>query len=370
VIRAVLVDDEGPARVRLRALLAEFDDVEVVGEAEDGAEAIAGIAGWRPDLIFLDIQMPGLTGLQVAASLVPPRPRIVFCTAFDQYAVDAFEQNAVDYLLKPLSRSRLARALERIRQAAGGGRGFQHEVQAARETQARLMPQSLPALDGMEFAGHCSAAREVGGDFYDFLPLAGGRLGIVVSDVSGKGLFAGILMASLQARLQSLAPRVETRLEPMFGELNRMMLQTTDSNRYATMFYGDYDDSTREMRYINAGHNPGLVMRAQGRSGDDRFTRLVDGGPAIGMLPDAGFRQGSVKMLPGDVLVLYSDGLTETTGRDGLEFGVERLESIVDRHADQRAEELVKTIVDAVNRYRGDTTLTDDLTLVVAKATG
>ncbi|PYR48413.1 MAG: DNA-binding response regulator [Acidobacteria bacterium] len=114
-MRALLVDDEEPARERLRRLLTELGGVEVSGEAGDGEQAMENIATLKPDLVFLDIQMPGCTGMEVAASLAAPRPRIIFCTAFDQYAVDAFELNAVDYLLKPVNRARLEKALERVR---------------------------------------------------------------------------------------------------------------------------------------------------------------------------------------------------------------------------------------------------------------
>jgi two-component system LytT family response regulator len=118
-IRALLVDDEQPARERLRRLLGEVQDVDVVGEAEDGEQAMAEIARLAPGVVFLDIQMPGCTGMEVAASLPAPRPHIVFCTAFDQYAVDAFELSAVDYLLKPINRARLEKALDRVRRGAG-----------------------------------------------------------------------------------------------------------------------------------------------------------------------------------------------------------------------------------------------------------
>lgn len=120
MIRTLIVDDEEPARDRLRSLLKPFSDVEVVGEADNGEEAIEKIGSLKPDLAFLDIQMPGCTGIDVAASLPGGRPVVVFCTAYDQYAIDAFEVRAVDYLLKPVSRSRLARALERVRQGALG----------------------------------------------------------------------------------------------------------------------------------------------------------------------------------------------------------------------------------------------------------
>ncbi len=116
MIRALLVDDEQLARERLRRLLTAFDDLEVVGEAEDGEQAVEQILELKPDLVFLDIQMPGCSGMEVAASIPSPRPRIVFCTAFEEYAVDAFELHAVDYLLKPINRTRLARAIDRARE--------------------------------------------------------------------------------------------------------------------------------------------------------------------------------------------------------------------------------------------------------------
>src|SRR5687768_15501931 len=115
MIRTLLVDDEQPARERLKQLLAAHPDVEVVGEADDGVQAIERIAELTPDLVLLDIQMPGASGLDVAGSLGHPRPAVIFCTAFDQYAVDAFELSALDYLLKPVNRARLAAALERVR---------------------------------------------------------------------------------------------------------------------------------------------------------------------------------------------------------------------------------------------------------------
>jgi len=118
MLRAILIDDEEPSRERLRRLLAEVGDVQIVGEAGDGEQAMEQIAALSPDVVFLDIQMPACSGMEVAASLAAPRPRIIFCTAFDEFAVDAFELNAIDYLLKPINRARLDKALERVRSAA------------------------------------------------------------------------------------------------------------------------------------------------------------------------------------------------------------------------------------------------------------
>ena len=140
MIRVLVVDDEQTARERLRYLLAVIPDVEVIGEAAGGVEAIARIGELRPDLVFLDIQMPGCSGLDVVASLPLPRPRIVFCTAFDQYAVDAFELHAVDYLLKPVNRIRLAHAVERVRETgASDTAGMERALQAVRKVTTRLL---------------------------------------------------------------------------------------------------------------------------------------------------------------------------------------------------------------------------------------
>ncbi len=136
MIRTLIVDDEKSARERLRLLLGAFDDLEIVGEAEDGLQALERIGELEPDLVLLDIQMPGCNGLEVAASLASPRPAIVFCTAFDEYAVDAFEVHAVDYLLKPVSRARLAKAIDRVRAGDGAETGDGAEARDGRIDEA------------------------------------------------------------------------------------------------------------------------------------------------------------------------------------------------------------------------------------------
>lgn len=153
MIRALLVDDEEPARDRLRRLLAEVADVEIAGEAGDGERAMEEIARLAPDVVFLDIQMPGCTGMEVAASLPSPRPHIVFCTAFDQYAVDAFELSAVDYLLKPVNRARLAQALDRVRQ------GHRSDDAIEKATHASAPPARFLARRGSVY--RVVAARDV-----------------------------------------------------------------------------------------------------------------------------------------------------------------------------------------------------------------
>lgn len=214
MIRALLIDDEQPARERLRQLLAAHSDVEIVGEAEDGVEAAEKIAELTPDLVLLDIQMPGASGLDVAASLGQPRPAVIFCTAFDQYAVDAFELSAIDYLLKPVNRSRLASALERVR-AAGQPRGRDRE------------------LDGLAHASGLSPTR--------FLARRGARFRVVpVQEVVAFTFVDGVThvmtlteQLTMQPTLAALARRLDSK---HFFQVSRTAIIRLDAVREAKPF--------------------------------------------------------------------------------------------------------------------------------------
>ncbi len=206
MIRTLVVDDEEPARGRLRQLLSAIDDVEVIGEAEDGEQAISQILELRPDLVFLDIQMPGCSGLEVAASLPAPRPRIIFCTAFDQYAVDAFELHAVDYLLKPVSRARLGEAVSRAR----------HVQPEAQET----------ALETLAQSGQTKPSR--------FLAKRGARFRVIAGNevlyfASEEGL-TKLCAADQHYWMEPTLNELEARLDPaLFFRVSRAAIVNLDS---------------------------------------------------------------------------------------------------------------------------------------------
>jgi two-component system LytT family response regulator len=166
MLRVFLVDDEPPARQRLRQLLAEVSDVVVVGEAGDAIEAQAAIADTHPDVVFLDIEMPQLSGTALAGSLPEPRPFIVFATAFDQYAVDAFAVDATDYLVKPITRARLSGTLARVRERLARRSDLERDLVAASTAQRLLLPRAMPTIDGYDSAAVTLPARGVGGDFF------------------------------------------------------------------------------------------------------------------------------------------------------------------------------------------------------------
>lgn len=358
-IRTMLVDDEEPARDRLRSLLADFDGFEIVAEAADGQEALERIGDLAPDLVFLDIEMPGLNGLQVVSWLRPPRPHIVFCTAYDAYAVEAFEQHASDYLLKPVARVRLSKALDRVRASIGDSQGLLREVADARRAQARLLPCCPPTMRSIDYHGICRPARGIGGDYYDFLALDPQTLGLALGDVSGKGIFAALLMASLQARVQSLAPRHGSRLDRLIAEINRELHASIDPNRYATLFFGRFDDVTRRLDYVNAGHPAPLVVR------DGATERLAATGTVVGSLPDATWAHGSIALLPGDVVCAFSDGVVEARSASGEEFGEARLVAALRSCSGAPAASIVAGVIVELDTFVAGAEAHDDLTLLV-----
>lgn len=364
-LRALLVDDEEPARDRLGRLLSEFEDVEVAGTAGDGEEALRKISDLQPDLVFLDIEMPGMTGMQVVASLDPPRPRVVFCTAYDQYAIRAFEHHAVDYLLKPLKRDRVAKTLRRVRESMVEPARLLSEIRHASQTQVRLMSPAPVPGGSLEVSGGYQAASEVGGDYYDFLPQKGGRLGIAVGDVSGKGLYAGLLMASLQARVQSLASIKGKDLAGLMGEVNEAVHSSTDSNRYATLFYGRHVPDTRELSYVNAGHEPPMLFAAGSPARPPR--RLESTGIAVGLMEGSSYEVETVTLDSGDLLLAFTDGLVEATNEEGEEFGRNRIESFVARHRKVSARQLRDGLLAEVLHFQGERPQRDDITVVVVR---
>jgi serine phosphatase RsbU (regulator of sigma subunit) len=361
VIRAVIVDDEAPARARLRHLL-EGRGVEIVGEAADGEGALERIEALAPDLVFLDIQMPGLTGLEVAARLAAPRPRVLFCTAYDEFALAAFEHQAVDYLLKPINRDRLGATVDRIRRDVEAQRGRRRAADEAGRTQARLMPLGGAAVRGLACHGVCRPAREVGGDFFDFFPLDDERIALTVGDISGKGEFAGLLAAALQARMQTLVAAGTHAPADLVAQLNRLTTGTMEAHRFATVFFAHFDGPTGVLRYVSAGHPPALVV-----SGNGTPRELGATAQAIGWTPDLRPADTAVKLEPGDLLVIYSDGITETCDAGGEEFGAARLGRLASAHRDAAPEAIVQALLREVEEFSGSTPAADDRTLVVAQ---
>jgi sigma-B regulation protein RsbU (phosphoserine phosphatase) len=364
VIRAFLVDDEPPARVRLRQLLAEAGDVLVIGEAGNADDARIAIAELQPDVVFLDIEMPAGRGTALAASLPEPRPFIVFATAFDQYAVDAFNLAATDYLLKPITRGRLAGTLARVRERLSGQSDLDREMTAASATQAQLLPRSLPDIPGYQCAAATVPARAVGGDFYLAQPLADGRYSFALGDVSGKGVPAGLVASSVQARLETMGRHTSGRAADLVSDVNRAMVGTIEGARFATLAYLELDPASGEMQIVNAGHLPLIVVGADGER-----ELAHSSGPALGMFPEAAFEAQRLTLARGSLLVAYSDGVTEAFDDSGEEFGEAQLVQAIEQRRHLSAGELCQALLDLARDHRAGAPPTDDVTVMVIKRT-
>lgn len=238
------------------------------------------------------------------------------------------------------------------------------EIEIAREVQERLFPQDLPCIRGITYAGACRPALGIGGDYYDFVPLESGQLGIAIGDVSGKGIPAALLMATLRAYLRGQTIGGDSGLATMMSNLNRLVYESSAPNRYATFFYGQYDAASGVMRYVNAGHNPPMLFKAAGP-----VVRLDVGGPVVGLIPGCGYEEACVTLEPGDILVAFTDGVSEAMNADMSEWGEERLVAVVQAQRRLEPRPLIDTIIAEADRFVADAPQHDDMTLVVLKRT-
>jgi phosphoserine phosphatase RsbU/P len=365
MLRAYIVDDEPPARVRLRQLLAEAGNVIIVGEAADAFEARSGIADTRPDVVFLDVDMPQMSGTRLAASLPEPRPFVVFATAFDRYALEAFAVDATDYLVKPITRSRLAGTLTRMRERLSRRSDLERDLAAASATQAMLLPRMLPAVAGYDCSALTLPARGVGGDFFLAQPIGVHRLVVALGDVSGKGMPAGLVASSLQARLETAARHAPGSASDVVSDVNRALCQTSDAARFATLAYVDLDLRSHLTTIVNAGHLPAIVLRT-----GEAAAFLPSTGPALGILPTAQFASHRVTLAEGAALVLYSDGVTEALDHDDNEFGEARLIDVIRSDAGASAAQLCQAVLNARQHHARHAPASDDVTVLVLKRTG
>jgi serine phosphatase RsbU (regulator of sigma subunit) len=235
------------------------------------------------------------------------------------------------------------------------------DLEQAAEIQRGILPRAAPDVRGLDIAGHNAACRTVGGDYFDFIPYDDGRWALVVGDVAGKGMSAALLMSSLQARVQLLA--VEgTDLATLMSRLDHAIASRCPQNRFVTLFLCVIDAATGEASYCNAGHNPALLVRASGE-----VLPLAAMGTVLGILPDLGYQEQRFRLEPGDLIAIYSDGVTEATNGEDEEFGAERLAELLIARRDETADDIVHAVNDALSDWTGGGPPEDDITLVVAR---
>jgi sigma-B regulation protein RsbU (phosphoserine phosphatase) len=238
------------------------------------------------------------------------------------------------------------------------------ELQIARGIQQGLLPKASRPPAGFDLAARSESCFEVGGDYYDVVPLEGGRLGLVVADVSGKGTPASLLMASVHASIQALAGSVTPA--DLMKRLNRFLYLNTQANRYVTLFYSELDPERRRLAYVNAGHVPPFVL-----SKDGAPRRLVEGGPVLGLLEDADFDSGELEMRRGDLVAILSDGATEALSDQEEEFGDARVIAALGRSGrgdTPRAQAALESLFESVQGWAGARGCSDDLTALVLAA--
>jgi len=284
------------------------------------------------------------------------------------------------------------------------------ELEMAMEVQSRLFPAAPPETNSIELAGLCIPARGVGGDYYDFLSLANGKVGIAVADVAGKGISAALLMSTIQASLRSKADAVGVSLTDLVSSMNRLLHKSTGPSSYATFFYAEFDEQTGRLTYVNAGHNAPMLVRAGSAvparaaaqdnlvietneeavdslvramsvgvggeaapllidvdAGKDSIRRLSKGGRVIGLFDGGEYEQESIQMQSGDVLIAFTDGITEAINLSGEEFGEARLRKVVLDSEHRSAQVMTEEVVKSVRAWSGDLPQQDDLTLVIMK---
>jgi len=359
----VLVCDDQPDVLEALRLLLKGQGWQTV-TADSPAALLRAARGGGFDLILADLNYTrdttsGQEGMDLLASLEAQgnTAPVVVMTAWGNVdlAVEAMRRGACDFVQKPWDNNRL---LATIRKQAEPERRRHSELEIAANVQQKMFPRKLPRLDSLDYAGHCVPAREVGGDYYDFLEASDHAVGFVLGDVSGKGVPAALLMANLQASFRSQTPDALERPSEMLRVVNRHFFESTAAERFATLFFGIYDDRTRKLRYVNCGHCPPFLLRATGE-----VDRLAPTATPLGAFVDWKCREAETRLGVGDTLLLYSDGVTEAGIEGAEEFGEDRLVHTLRVNQWQPAETLVQAVVDDVADFSAGSR-SDDVTVV------
>lgn len=277
-------------------------------------------------------------------------------TRFQDLDGNTFALVSFDEVSQALERERLATAAK----AELERRAIQ-ELEIAKQVQAGLFPQTLPALATLDYAGMCIQASQVGGDYYDFLDLGRERLGLVVADISGKGISAALMMANLQANLRSQCAIASEYPERFLQSVNRLFRANSSDYAYASLFFAEYNEQLRSLRYANCGHLCALVLRVDGS-----LESLESTGTVVGLFQDWNCVFAERSLCSGDTLLLYTDGVTESFNHAGEEFGEQRLVDSLRRNREQPPQRLISSIVDDARKFSAGKQY-DDITLIVAR---
>jgi serine phosphatase RsbU (regulator of sigma subunit) len=375
----ILIVDDEPFNVDY--LEQELEDIECeTTTAGNGREALEQVAAQVPDLILLDIMMPQMDGYQVLERLKADEklreiPVIVVSALNDtRNVVKGIEMGADDYLPKPfdpvLLHARVSACLEKkeIRdREAQYRRQLDQEVALGRQVQAGFLPRGLPDIPGWQFAAALQPSSQASGDFYDVIRLPNDRLGILIADVTGKGMGAGLFMVLSRTLIRTYAVQYHARPDSVLGAANQRILADIDTNQSVAVFYGILDVATGTLTYCNAGHSPPYLCRMQDASnpgGRPVVEALPRTGMSLGIARDVAWERRAVRIAPGDTLILYTDGLTDAQDPRQRPFGEERLLATVRAQSGRSAQSIQEAMMAQVREFMDDAPQVDDITLV------
>jgi phosphoserine phosphatase RsbU/P len=384
--RILIADDQKDVLDALQLLLK--GQGYLLETAGTPADLLAALAERQFDLLLMDLNYArdttsGREGLDVLGHLkeMADAPPVVAMTGWATVglAVAAMQYGVSDFVEKPWDNSRLLEILEKqiafgrerreSRRRANQERQAQEEaihhlqeqereIAEAKAIQEKLIPREIPQLAGYEIASSWQSAGAVGGDYFDVLPLDEETLGLCIADVAGKGFPAALLMSNLQAAVRGLSsPSLAPDL--LCNSLNSLVCRNTHTDRFITLFYAQLDGPARRLRYVNAGHNAPIVVHADGS-----HERLREGGGVLGVFTEQSYGLGTVRLAPGDRVVLFTDGVTEASNSEGEEFGEMRLLSLLEEYRALPAGEIQRKIDAAISEFSGGHR-TDDATLLV-----
>jgi sigma-B regulation protein RsbU (phosphoserine phosphatase) len=367
-LRILVGDDQPDILEALRLLLkgAGYQNVLV-----DSPQALLRAARTEPfDLILMDLNYArdttsGEEGLDLLSSLEAQdnSAPVIVMTAWSNVdlAVEAMRRGACDFVQKPWDNARLLGAIHKQAIEASArikaDRRVKSELEIAHNVQQKLFPNKTRQFASIDYAGRCVPAREVSGDYYDFLDAGEGCLGFVLADVSGKGIGAALLMANLQACFRSQPQDTLQHPASMLRSVNKLFYESTPAEHFATLFFAHYDDRERRLRYANCGHLPPLLVRSNGA-----VERLSSTATVLGVFSVWASEERTVELQTGDKLVIFSDGVTEAGVESEAEFGEDGLLSVIRANSDADAEKLVNQIINAVAGEKQD-----DVTVVAVR---
>jgi sigma-B regulation protein RsbU (phosphoserine phosphatase) len=340
----------------IRYLLNTNEPARLYRDDPDAWYLMAGTAERRAlDLLNAELllPLPGRNRLMGVMALGPKRSEAAWSHTDLQVLQTVARQTGLALEVSELAHSLAAEAAQRER--------VNREMEIAREVQERLFPQEMPDITGASLAGACRAALGVGGDYYDVFNLVDGRLGLAIGDVSGKGISAALLMASLRASLRGVSLNTPRNFAELMHKVNVLVYEASASNRYATFFFAAYDPRTRRLECVNAGHNPPVLLR------NGEVIRLEAGGPVVGLLPLAPYVEQALTLEPGDLLLLYTDGISEAMTHDDEEWGEDRMIEAARKLRHKPAEEVLSGLFAACDRFTAGAPQHDDMTMLVLK---